>query len=322
LIDGATNGFDVPAIAGGEIAAALTLHSNAAIERAGLIGISGGHVHLAAFAVRNSVGRRRGFLFEDFGLFAGRENFFFLELGNISRVFGRLRRFRLRLFDVETLGGIDDLGIGGIDRGRHRDARTGGKGNFYARVAAADSTPGIAGTLKPDAGEKNDGERYVEENRVGEVAFEAEIFRGVNGFGHGLGSAIAVGDGLGDDADVGDAGLAKGIDDGAEGTEGNGFVGAEKDDVAVGIFGLFFDFGSEVVNVDRIVTEIDALIFVDGDDEFLLGDFLDGVRFGDINLDTGLQDGRGDHEDDEEDEDHVDERDHVDFGKGGLRGFE
>ena len=133
--------------------------------------------------------------------------------------------------------------------------------------------------------------------------------------------SIAVGDGLGDDADVGDAGLAKGIDDGAEGAEGNGFVGAEEDDIAVGIFGLFFNFGSEVVNVDGIVAEIDALIFVDGDDEFLLGDFLDGVRFGDVNLDAGLQDGCGDHEDDEEDEDHVDERDHVDIGERGLRGF-
>ena len=187
LIDGATNGFDVPAIARGEIAATLALHGNAAVERAGLIGIAGGDVHLAALAVRNGVGRRRGFLFEDFGLFAGRKNFFFVELGNIGGVFGRLGRFRLRLFDVEALGGIDDLGFGGIDGGRHGNACAGGEGNFYASVAAADSAPGVAGALEPDAGEKDGGERYMEEDRVGEVAFEAEVFRGVDGFGHGSG---------------------------------------------------------------------------------------------------------------------------------------
>ena len=54
---------------------------------------------------------------------------------------------------------------------------------------------------------------------------------------------------------------------------------------------------------------------------FLFGDFLDGVGFGDVDFDAGLQDRRGDHEDDEEDEDDVDERNHVDFGERGLRGF-
>src|SRR6266478_6028070 len=56
-------------------------------------------------------------------------------------------------------------------------------------------------------------------------------------------------------------------------------------------------------------------------DQALLGDFLDGVRFGDVQLDAGLQDGRGDHEDDEENQYDVDERHHVDLGERGLRGF-
>jgi hypothetical protein len=75
------------------------------------------------------------------------------------------------------------------------------------------------------------------------------------------------------------------------------------------------------VNVDGIVAEIDALVFVDGDDEALLGDFLDGVRFRDVDFDAGLKDGSGDHEDDEKDQDDIDEWDHVDVGEVGLRGF-
>ena len=38
--------------------------------------------------------------------------------------------------------------------------------------------------------------------------------------------AVPVVDGLGDDADVGNAGLAESVDDGAEGAEGNSFVRA------------------------------------------------------------------------------------------------
>ena len=45
------------------------------------------------------------------------------------------------------------------------------------------------------------------------------------------------------------------------------------------------------------------------------------MSFGDVDLDAGLQNGGGDHEDDQEDEDDVDERNHVDVGEGGLRGF-
>lgn len=132
--------------------------------------------------------------------------------------------------------------------------------------------------------------------------------------------AVAVGDGLGDDADVGDAGLAELIDDGGEDAERNGLIGAEKDGV-VGVLELFFNFAGELMNVDGIVAEIDELVFVDGDDDALLDDFLDGVGLGDIDFDAGLEDGGGDHEDDEENEDDIDERNHVDVGERGLGGF-
>jgi len=130
----------------------------------------------------------------------------------------------------------------------------------------------------------------------------------------------ALGDGFGDDADVGEAGYAKGIDDGGEAAERNGFVAAEEDGV-LGMLELFANFVGELVDVDGIVAEVDALGFINGDDETLLGDFLDGVRFGKIDFDAGLQDGRGNHEDDEENEDDIDERHHVDVGERGLRGF-
>jgi hypothetical protein len=84
---------------------------------------------------------------------------------------------------------------------------------------------------------------------------------------------------------------------------------------------LGFDLGGKIVNVNGAVAKIEGLLFVDGDDEMILIDFFDGVRFGDVDFDAGLQDGRGDHEDDQKDQDHVDERDHVDFGEGGLGGF-
>jgi hypothetical protein len=133
-------------------------------------------------------------------------------------------------------------------------------------------------------------------------------------------SSVAIRDGLRDDADIGDAGLAERVDDTGESAEGNSLIATKKDGV-VGMLLLGFDLGGKIVNVNGAVAKIESLIFVDGDDEMILIDFFDGVRFGDVDFDAGLQDGRGDHEDDQKDQDHVDERDHVDFGEGGLGGF-
>ena len=127
-------------------------------------------------------------------------------------------------------------------------------------------------------------------------------------------------DGFGDDADVGDAGLAEFVDDRGEGAKGNGLIGTKKDGV-VGMLLLLLDLSRELVNVDGTITEIDVLVFVDGDDKALLDDFFDGVGLGNVDFDAGLENRRSDHEDDEEDQDDIDERNHVDVGERGLRGF-
>src|SRR5258705_12490187 len=99
---------------------------------------------------------------------------------------------------------------------------------------------------------------------------------------------VPVVDGLGDDADVGDAGLAESVDDGAESAEGNGFVGAKEDDVVLAL-GLFFDFVGELMDVDGIVAEEDELVLVHGDDGALLGGFFYGWGFLDVDLDAALR---------------------------------
>ena len=134
-------------------------------------------------------------------------------------------------------------------------------------------------------------------------------------------AASAIVDGLGDDGDVGDAGLTKRIDDGGESAEGNRLIAAEKDGILRALE-LLFDFVGELMDVDGIIAEIDALIFVDSDDQALLGDFLDGVGFGDVDFDAGLEDGSSNHEDDKEHKNNVDERHHVDVGEGGLCRFD
>jgi hypothetical protein len=75
------------------------------------------------------------------------------------------------------------------------------------------------------------------------------------------------------------------------------------------------------VDVNGIVAEVDALILVEGDNQTLLSDFLDGVSFGDVDFDAGLEDGSGDHENDEKNENDIDKRHHVDVRKGRLSGF-
>ena len=100
----------------------------------------------------------------------------------------------------------------------------------------------------------------------------------------------ALGDGFGDDADVAEAGDAKGIDDGGKNAEWNGFVAAEEDGV-IRMLELLADLGGELVDIDGIVAEVDELSFIDGDDDVLLDHFLDAVGFGEIDFDAGLQNG-------------------------------
>jgi hypothetical protein len=124
-------------------------------------------------------------------------------------------------------------------------------------------------------------------------------------------------DGLGDDADVGDAGLLDCVHDGGEGAEGDGLIGADVDDFLF-VLRVPCKDGGEVVDVDGLVLQEDVLILVNGDDEMLFGELIDLSGLRDCYLDAGLEDGGGDHEDEEEDEDDVDQRRDVDVGEGGL----
>src|SRR6267378_6119657 len=79
-------------------------------------------------------------------------------------------------------------------------------------------------------------------------------------------SAGAVGDGLGDDADITDAGLAQSVDNAGEDPEGDFFVAAEEDGV-LRLFELCLHFCAELMDVDGIVDEINILGFVDRDEQ-------------------------------------------------------
>ena len=67
---------------------------------------------------------------------------------------------------------------------------------------------------------------------------------------------------------------------------------ARSEDGVLRLLDLSFHFCAELVNVDGIVAEIHFLRFIDRDDEPLFGDFLDGMRLGDVELNAGLKDGR------------------------------
>src|SRR5258708_19687927 len=96
--------------------------------------------------------------------------------------------------------------------------------------------------------------------------------------------ARPISDGLGDDTDIADAGLAQGVYHAGEDAEGDFFVAAEEDGV-LRFFQLRVDFGAKLMNVDGIVAEINALGFVDRYDEPLLVHFLTSVRFAAVKFD-------------------------------------
>src|SRR6266853_316534 len=123
---------------------------------------------------------------------------------------------------------------------------------------------------------------------------------------------------LRDDADILDAGLAHGVYHQRERAEWNGFVAAQVDRIALRITHLRVNLASQLVDVYRIVSDINSLGAVNRNDHSRFGNFLDCLRFGDVHLDSGLQNRRGDHEDHQEDEHDVHERDNVNVRKGGA----
>ena len=182
LADGATNGFDVPGIASGEITAALALNGYTTIERAGRVRIAAGNIHLAALAIRDGILGWRSIFFEDLGGFAGRKRLFFFKFGDFGGVGFGLRFLGLGLFLMETFGGINGLALCGVGGRGHGDASTGDEINPHTGITTTNTAPGITRALDPDTDEHEDGEGDVKEDRVGEAAFEG---CGVESVGHG-----------------------------------------------------------------------------------------------------------------------------------------
>src|SRR6266849_3153487 len=102
--------------------------------------------------------------------------------------------------------------------------------------------------------------------------------------------------------------------------EGN-FLVAPQEHRILRLLELRFHFGAELMDVNRLITEVNLLRFVDAHHQALLGDFLDAVRLRDVHLDAGLQNRSGDHENDQQHQHDVDERHHVDFRERSLRRF-
>jgi hypothetical protein len=133
-------------------------------------------------------------------------------------------------------------------------------------------------------------------------------------------SARAIGDGLGNDAYIIDAGLPKRVHYSGKAAEWNRFI-APKEDTFLPVFQLRLDPWAELMNVDGFIAEVNALGFIHGDDQALLIDFLYSARLWDVDFDAGLEDRRGNHENNEQYENYVHERDHVDLGERSLRRF-
>ena len=108
------------------------------------------------------------------------------------------------------------------------------------------------------------------------------------------------------DADVGDAGLLHRIHDGGEGAERNVLIGADENRLMLRIANPAPQLRGNLINVDRIIAQEDALLLVNIDDQALFRDLLDGAGTGNIDFDTLLQNRRSDHEDDQQHQHHVD----------------
>ena len=92
-------------------------------------------------------------------------------------------------------------------------------------------------------------------------------------------------------ADVGNAGLLDGVHDRCKCAEGDFLIRAQIDDLLGVVAAGLFEAGRQVGEVDGLIAEEDALFAVDGDDQALFGDFADGFRLGNGDLDAGLQTG-------------------------------
>src|SRR5215472_18609363 len=98
----------------------------------------------------------------------------------------------------------------------------------------------------------------MEKHRAKQVPLEGKIARNGESGGHIsiLLRPCALCQGLGDNTDVVDAGNAQSIDHGSKNAKGHLLVAAQEDALLC-IFQLRFDLRSELVDVDRIIAEVD-----------------------------------------------------------------
>src|SRR6266705_45612 len=137
-------------------------------------------------------------------------------------------------------------------------------------------------------------------HRAEEVSLERKIIRNGKSRGHTviLLRPSALGEWLSHNTYIVDPGHAQRVDDGGKDPKRDRFV-ATQENALLCVLQLRVNLCAELMNVDRIVAKVDVLAVVD----------------------AGLQDGRCDHEDDEQNQDHIHKRDHIDFGERRLRGL-
>src|SRR5580658_428674 len=72
---------------------------------------------------------------------------------------------------------------------------------------------------------------------------------------------------LSHDAHVGDARLFDGVHDRSESAEGHVLISADKDELVTGVANLLPQYVGNLVDIDGVVAEENALVLIDGDDD-------------------------------------------------------
>src|SRR5690348_9996162 len=102
-------------------------------------------------------------------------------------------------------------------------------------------------------------------------------------------SSRAAGEGLGDDTNVVDTGLAQSVNDRGKNAKGNRFIAAQKH-ALLRAPQLRVNSRTKLVNIDGIVAKVDPLRFVYGNNQAVLADVFHRARFRNVDFDAGLQD--------------------------------
>src|SRR5207248_11035596 len=118
----------------------------------------------------------------------------------------------------------------------------------------------------------------MEEQRAKNIFLKGEIVRNGESGGHTLIllRAGTLRERLGHDADVVDAGDAQCVDDRGKNSERNRLIAAQEN-TSLRILQLYMNFRAQLVNIDGVVAEVDALRLIDGDHEAILADGFYGL---------------------------------------------